>query len=145
MKLRLLFIAVALIALTSFAFGDASVQFLYTPGANAPLTDDGCFAASPIPDGTPVNVYKGATLLGSPTMNGGAMGMGSGYFMLNYVAGVPGSDWSLEVVSGGCTYTSIAYTTIDGPQQVFVQQADWSCNCGNPGCEVIEEYSEQSP
>ncbi|MBU1936648.1 hypothetical protein KKG05_04550, partial [bacterium] len=91
MKLRVLFITVALIALTSFAFGDASVQFRYTP-PQVFLTSDGCFTGGAcIPDGTPVNVYKGATLLGSPIMNGGGMGMGCGFFMLNYVAGVPGS------------------------------------------------------
>ncbi|MBU1937739.1 T9SS type A sorting domain-containing protein, partial [bacterium] len=92
-----------------------------------------------IPDGTPVNVYKGATLLGSPIMNGGGMGMGCGFFMLNYVAGVPGSDWWVEVVYGGCTYTSRMFTTVDGPQSIAIVQGDWTCDClVPPTCTWIE-------
>ncbi|MBU1707886.1 T9SS type A sorting domain-containing protein, partial [bacterium] len=82
---------------------------------------------------TPVNVYKGATLLGSPIMNGGGMGMGCGFFMLNYVAGVPGSDWWCEiVVSPDCKYTSRMFTTVDGPQSIAIVQGDWTCDCEPP-------------
>ncbi|MBU1706546.1 hypothetical protein KKG05_10115 [bacterium] len=144
MRFRVLLGVFILLALTTFAFGQASVQFLYVP-PNSPVTDDGCFASSPIPDGTLVSVYKGESLLGTSAINGGAMGMGEGLFMLNYISGVPGSDWWVQIVSEGCTYTSTQYTTVSGPQGIQIPQGDWSCNCGNPGCEVIEEYSEQSP
>ncbi|MBU1707053.1 T9SS type A sorting domain-containing protein, partial [bacterium] len=91
-------------------------------------------------------VYKGATLLGSPIMNGGGMGMGCGFFMLNYVAGVPGSDWWCEIeVSPSFTYTSRYFTTVDGPQSIAIVQDDWSCeigpseHCVNILCALDEE------
>ncbi|MBU1936565.1 T9SS type A sorting domain-containing protein [bacterium] len=142
MRIRLLLTALVLLALVTFAFGDASVQFRYTP-PQVFLTSDGCFTGGAcIPDGTPVNVYKGATLLGSPIMNGGGMGMGCGFFMLNYVTGVPGSDWWCEVVYGGCTYTSRYFTTVNGPQGIAMVQADWDCVCGGDTCNTRNPMEE---
>jgi hypothetical protein len=42
MKFRVLFIAVALIALTNLAFSQATVQWQYVPPSGAPLTDVEC-------------------------------------------------------------------------------------------------------
>ena len=143
MKLRVLFITVALFALTTFAFGDPSVQFLYTP-PQPPLTDDGCFATSPIPDGVEISIYANGGLIGTDAMNGCSMGGNCGCFMTLYWS-APLGDWHVVVTSEGCTYTSITYAiTADAPQQVFIiGPADWGCNCGTPGCEVIEEYSSE--
>ena len=140
MRSRVLLAAITLLALTSFAFGQ-SVQFMYTP-PQPHLTDDGCFASSPIPDGAPIDIYVNDVLIGTDAMNGCLLGGNCGNFMTLYWTGALG-DWYVEVTSGGCTYTSITYPiTAAAPQQIFIQQADWSCVFGSDTCDTAPPMEE---
>ncbi len=130
------FVVLALLTLTSFTFGQgATVHFVYVPiNDNQPLTYDSCFASDPIPDGEPIYIYAGEGLVCTFAMNGQDLEMGAGYFFPpSYCNGPIGDDWWVEVVSSGCTYTSIQYTVVGGPQEIYIEQADWTC------CEYIIE------
>jgi hypothetical protein len=151
MKFRLLITTIALVALTSFAFAqNASIQFNYFGPieytGNNPLTSTGsCFAGTPIPDDAcDVEVYAGGSLAGSFAMNGNVSYMGDGFFYGSYVNAAPDQMWYCVVSFDGCTYTSDEFGPFaTGPASVDLIQSQWNCNCGNPGCEVIEEYSSE--
>jgi hypothetical protein len=149
MKFRVLFIAIALVAMTSFAFAqDASIQFNYYGPfeytGNNPLTSGGdCFAGTPIPDNAcDIMVYAGGTLAGSFAINGNMSYMGDGYFYGSYVNADPGQMWYCELTYGGCTYTSpTSGPHPTGPASVDLAQGDWSCLCEPPPptCQWFEQ------
>ena len=136
MKFRVLFIAVALIALTSFVFAQPNdVTFSYYQGA--PLTSGGeCFAGTPIADGTAdVEVWLvGGGMLGSYPINGmGTCGQAGLFYGLDYFLGAGASDYVYCVVSyDNCTYTSVEKGPVgEGGSSVnyILAQEDWTCTC----------------
>lgn len=160
MKFKWILMATALIALTSFAFAqpnDVTFSYYNGGGGEPALTSDGnCFAGTPIPDGAAqVEVWLvGGGMLGSYPMNGSSTVGGPGYFYgLDYYLGAGAADYVYCVVSlEGCTYTSDHFGPVgSGGASVnytitcptYPSNCEWSCNCGNPGCEVIEEYSSE--
>jgi len=160
MKFKLTLAVVALVALTSLAMGQPSdVTFSYYNASGEPaLTSGGsCFSGTPIPDdAAQVEVWVDDSpdyMVGSFPINGEAQWVGAGYFWgLNYFT-VPVDAYVYCVVDHeGCKYTSQIYGPIPGGSgsyntiiacPSYPSSCEWSCNCGNPGCEVIEEYSSE--
>ena len=142
MKFRVLFISVALMALTSFAFAQPNdVTFSYSSGA--PLTSGGeCFAGTGIPDGAAqVEVWlSGGGMLGSYPINGAATCGVAGLFSgLDYFSGAAPPKYVYCVVShDNCTYTSGDYGPVgSGGASInyIIDQTDWTCVC-----EPVEEH-----
>lgn len=78
--------------------------------------------------------------------NGSAVLGSAGYFAFESTIASVGSftpsTFFLRVYdTDGTTplWTSVVYTLNPGPQEIFIQQADWTCGAGGSQCVVIDE------
>jgi hypothetical protein len=153
MKFRVLFSAVALLALTTFCFADpAQVAFIY-PGvdydctAHSPLsygTAD-CFAGTPIPDGTPIEFY----IDGAPFSPPATFPMNSdficgppftgGFFYTDYLGGNGQVFYeggvntaSVHIHFQNCDYWTDEYPLAAGVNAIELVEANWHCTCEPP-------------
>ena len=162
MKFKMILPVVVFIALTSLAFAQpySDITFTYVPyfGGNVPLTGDACWTGTPWADGT-ATVH--IMVVGDPDyeagqfpINGEAQYAGPGHFYgLTYALQVPeGSMVYCVVDDDTCAYTSDEFgpTPSGAGSTMYYITCDsdldpcmWNCDCGNPGCEVIEEYSSE--
>jgi hypothetical protein len=82
------------------------------------------------------------------TVNGTAMGLGAGYFMSDIVFASVGtlpvpSRFYLRIFdTDGTTilWTSVVKTLPAGPQDIFLQRADWTCGPSGPQCVVRDAH-----
>lgn len=142
MKFRVLFTALALLALTTFAFGQDPAQVWYGyPGDfncadSDPLTYGQCWTGTPIPDGPGVYVFiNDVEVCGPYDMNGGVMcGLEGFFFMETYCTeALEGDESYVEVRHAGCVYRSQVYTLIAGANEIYMFPADWVfCECEAP-------------
>jgi hypothetical protein len=142
MKFRVLFIAIALIAITSFAFAQPNdVTFSYYMGAPMTSGTQTCFdpAGTGIPDDAAmVEVWLvGGGMLGAFPINGLATcGQAGLFYGQNYYLGAGASDYVYCVVShDNCTYTSSNFGPVgQGGSSVnyATSQTDWTCLCEAP-------------
>ncbi len=154
MKFRVLFIAIALVAMTSLSFGATPAQVLYYyPGdwdhsSHDPLTYESCWTGTGIPLGSEDVLYvfiEGVEYAPYDFVDWGGL---AGYFTMDYYAGggvaVEGDVTYLEVRYEGCIYRTGEYILGPGAIDIPLYEADFVyCYCVNPGCEVIEEYSSE--
>lgn len=145
MKLRVLCIAVAFLALVNFAFANADVTFWYPlgwdcPGSvDAPLTYNSCFSGIPIPDGTAVEIYKVAnpdTLVYTFAMNSDDICWdgepNQGYFWQQTPISLLANDQVyVKVEYCGAYYYTSAFTLVSGYNGFGLQQSDWTCEVSN--------------
>jgi hypothetical protein len=154
-RFRVLFAVAALLALTTFCFGQdpAQVAFIY-PGADfdcnahAPLSyGPTCFQGTPIPDGALIEFYKNGAPFDPPLtfpinsefICGTAIG---GFFYTDYLPGyLAGDHASIHVVYQGCHYWTADYLLDAGVNAIELVEANWTCSCANPGCDVKDEQS----
>jgi hypothetical protein len=157
MKLRVLFTALPLLALTTFTFAQPAQVAYYYPGEEDPtgylqLTYGECWTGTIIPDGADA-VFVFFVRDGVPTEWGVSYptngmdywGMEGYFFMEAYAGGgwaVAGDQTYVEVRYEECVYRSQTYTLGAGLNDFYMLEGDWaSCQCAIPGCEVQEEYS----
>ncbi len=142
-KHRVLYTALALLALTTFTFAQPALVSYYYPGdlacdAHDPLTSDGdCWVGTPIPDGADaIFVFiNGVEWNVSYLFNGNAICGYDGFFFMEYYAGggvaVAGDQTYVEVRYGECTYRSRTYTLAAGANDELLFEDDWVlCDCG---------------
>jgi hypothetical protein len=149
-----MFAALALLALTSLTFGQAKmVSWDYpgdwvcdVPGAR-PMTFGECFdTLAPItliPDGTVMNILVNGVPTFTFALNGATV-CGAGTFTTYYFFINAGAVVVLDLVYQGCHYVSGNFT-ITTDETFLMYQADWTCSCQNPGCDVKEEQGGLLP
>ena len=82
------------------------------------------------------------------TLNGQSQGLGAGYFYPypNFTSAFTLPDpprYYLRVYdTDGVTvlWTTRVYTLAIGPQEIWIQQSDWTCGSGGPQCVVRDEH-----
>jgi hypothetical protein len=151
----MLFTAVALLALTSFALAvPADIYFSYPCDAwigdgRLPLTSMGtCWQGTPIPDDVAnVEIYTSAdVLLGVNTpMNGFAVCGEAGFFISwsAFTIDCPGDPTPVcpsvyaKVVHQNCVYKTGLFQLVTGTNAIDLVQSDWTCTC-----EEVPEYDD---
>jgi hypothetical protein len=150
MKFRVLFTALALLALSTFAFAQpASVAYYYPgdpdPTGYAQLTYGECWSGTVIPDGSDaIFIFFVRQAQGDTTewdvsylMNGMDYWGMEGYFFMEYYAGagfaIAGDLTWVEVRYEGCTYRSFTHTLGAGANDIWMPPDGWeSCECEAP-------------
>jgi len=148
MKFRVLFTALALLALTSLTFAQPKmVSWDYpgdwvcdVPGAR-PMTAGECFDTlapiTPIPDGTVMNIVvtgPNPQTIAFPLNGAGVCGPGT--FSTNYFFIYAANTVVLDVVYMNCHYWSRSYP-ITTDETFLMYQNDWYCEC-----EAQPEYDD---
>jgi len=152
MRFRVIFVTLALLVLSPFAFGQAYINFNYYFCPDEPAMSSGpCWQGTPIPNGgATIYIYEYPNTLLGP--NGTFNGVGDPvYCGPGYFAGSPPITWYVgrQVYAvfeyQGCTYSTInhLWTTILYDNAVETTQDWWTCQCENPGCKVKEEQSSR--
>jgi len=141
MKFRVLFIAIALVAITSLAFAQPSdVTFsYYNQTTEGPLTGGDCWTGTPWVDGaaTVHIMVIGATdtvEAGSFLINGEAQWVNAGFFWgLNYFTVPVDAMVYCVVEDGSCEYTSVDFGPVpggSGSYNYIIVDGEWeSCEC----------------
>jgi len=142
MKFRVLFSALALLALASFALAqpcDLLVNYYQWPcPEDLPMTSGGCWTGTPFPDGPAVNVYKASdnSLIGMATIVNGTFYSIPGFFVDEASLVIQSDVWPMNVYAqvtyNYCTYTSVTYSISAGPRTIETCQAEWTCVCETP-------------
>jgi hypothetical protein len=150
MKIRVLFVAAALMLLSTMALGQPAYiyySYYFCPvngGNDQPMTGFPCWEGTPIPDGAcdgTICVYEyPSTLLGCyiQGFNSGLTGCDEGFFAADY----PITWYSdrqvycvITYISGldTCIYSTYdhPYTTVVGADFVETDQSWWTCTCVN--------------
>ena len=152
MKFRVLFASVGLFALSTLTFAQppADCYFEYPMDwdcySHPPLTSGACWSETPFPDGTTISIKEcpsGQVLCTFPMNSLDICGEELGGFFVQWDACVvvSGTEIYLEVEYESCRYWTDCYTTVAGYNYFGLLEADFFCECENPGCTVDEEYS----
>jgi hypothetical protein len=123
----------------------SNIWVMWDANNNGPDVADqpAILCGSPTCDGCP----GGTSLINHFPFNGVASGFGAGYFaMFDFAFSTCGalqtpSKFYLRVYdTDGVTplWTSVVYTLVAGPQEVFIPQSDWTCGAGGPQCVVLD-------
>ena len=147
MRFRLLLVVMSFLALTAMGFSQEGNTYFKYPAnddcaGNNPLAYGTCWTGVSIPDGTPVEVYKNGTLCWTFDMNSLDICTEPGYFIQWYPCMADNGDQLyVRIAYQGCTYTSATFTVSGAPEPQFYDliEANWTCQCQNPGCDVKEE------